>query len=70
MTAWNHVGLLKSKDEMIYLPKKVSLIIIHTNKPIFQICSAAISIGNKGMIMKILKYICLYTICMLLYCSL
>ena len=30
-TAWNHVGLLKWKSEMIYLPKKVCLIIIHTN---------------------------------------
>ena len=31
MTAWIHVRLLYSKSKMIYLPKKVSLIIIHTN---------------------------------------
>ena len=30
MTAWIHVGLLQSKSEMIYLPRKVSLITIHT----------------------------------------
>ena len=31
MTAWIHVGLLQSKNEMIYLPKKVCLNIIHRN---------------------------------------
>ena len=31
MTAWIHVGLLQPKSEMIYLPKKVCIIIIHTN---------------------------------------
>ena len=31
MTAWIHVGLLQSKSEMIYPPKKVCLIIIHIN---------------------------------------
>ena len=31
MTAWNHVGLLYPKIKMIYLPKKVYLIIIYTN---------------------------------------
>ena len=31
MTPWIHVGLLYSKSEMIYLPKKVCLIIIHRN---------------------------------------
>ena len=30
-TAWNDVGLLEPKSEMIYLPKKICLIIIHTN---------------------------------------
>ena len=30
-TDWIQVGLLKSKNEMIYLPKQVSLIIIHRN---------------------------------------
>ena len=29
MNAWIHVGLLQSKSEMIYLSKKVFLIIIH-----------------------------------------
>ena len=29
MAAWIHVGLLQSKSEMMYLPKKVCLIIIH-----------------------------------------
>ena len=33
MIAWTHVGLLQSKSEMIYLPKKVYLIIIHRNTP-------------------------------------
>ena len=31
MTAWINVGLLSSKSEMIYLPKKSCLIIIHKN---------------------------------------
>ena len=31
MTDWNHVGLLWPKIEMIQLPKKVCLIIIHTD---------------------------------------
>ena len=31
MTAWIHVGLLWSKSEMIYLPRKVYLIIIQRN---------------------------------------
>ena len=31
MTAWIHVGLLLSKSEMIYLSKKVCLIIINRN---------------------------------------
>ena len=34
MTAWNHVvskNLLQPKSEMVYLPKKVCLIIIQTN---------------------------------------
>ena len=31
MTARIHVGLLKSKSEMIYFTKNISLIIIHTN---------------------------------------
>ena len=31
MTVWIHVGLLKSKNKIIYLPKKVCLIIIHRN---------------------------------------
>ena len=31
MTAWINVGLLQSKSEMIYLPKKCCLIIIHRN---------------------------------------
>ena len=31
MTAWIHVGLLQSKKEIIYLPKKVCLIIINRN---------------------------------------
>ena len=31
MTARIHVGLLYSKSEMIYFPKKVCLIIIHRN---------------------------------------
>ena len=29
MTAWIHVGLLYSKTEMIYLPKRICLIIIY-----------------------------------------
>ena len=31
MTAWIHVGLLLSKSEMTYLPRKVCLITIHAN---------------------------------------
>ena len=31
MTAWINVDLLSSKSEMIYLPKKSCLIIIHKN---------------------------------------
>ena len=31
MTAWIHVGLLQSKSEMMYVPKKVCLTIIHRN---------------------------------------
>ena len=31
MTAWIHVGLLKSKGEMLYLSKQVRLVIIHRN---------------------------------------
>ena len=31
MTAWIHIGLLLSKSEMIYLPEKICLIIIHRN---------------------------------------
>ena len=31
MTAWNYAGLLQSKSEMIYLLKRVCLIIIHTD---------------------------------------
>ena len=31
MTAWIYIGLLQLKGEMIYLPKKVCLIIINRN---------------------------------------
>ena len=30
MTSWIHVGLLQSKSEMIYFPKKFCLMIVHT----------------------------------------
>ena len=31
MAAWIQVGALQSKSEIVYLPKKVCLIIIHRN---------------------------------------
>ena len=70
-TAWFHVGLLESKSGMIYLPKNICLIIIHRNTRHsldMSCCHKASAI--KEIIMKILKYVCSYTICMLIYFSL
>ena len=59
MTAWNYVGLLQSKSEMIYVAKNVCLTTIHRN-----------TTHILDIIMEILKYVCSYTICMLVYFSL
>ena len=60
IAAWIHVGLLYSKSEMIYLPKKVCLIIIHRNTthlPDMSCCNKHQQ-DQQGIIMKILKYVC------------
>ena len=59
MTAWNYVGLLQSKSEMIYVAKNVCLTTIHRN-----------TTHILDIIMEILKYVCSYTICMFVYFSL
>ena len=59
MTAWNYVGLLQSKCEMIYVAKNVCLTTINRN-----------TAHVLDIIMEILKYVCSYTICVLVYFSL
>ena len=59
VTAWFHVGLLQSKNEMMCLPKNASQTFIHRNKThIFQIFPVVISIRSKCIIIRKLKYVC------------
>ena len=62
MTACIHVALLQSKSEMIYLPKKAYRILIHTNATHILDMSCCHKHSNKCIILKILKYLCSYTI--------
>ena len=62
-TAWIQVGLLKSKSEMIYLPKQDGLISIHIDTTHILDMSWCRKHQHQ-------RYVCSYIICMLIYFSL
>ena len=55
------------KKKVIYLPKKVCLIIIDTNTTHILDMSCCHKHQQRDILMKVLKYVCSYTICMLIY---